>query len=198
MQEKLAQLLDKKSKWFSNLMRDDVIKYQKIYNFEKGPNGSMWNNESDAFRHAYMQAFIGCIDDGLARNLGDVHEKNGNAMHQDIAEARMDFHNNIQGREIAKELKNELGKTRLNPFDKNIQDKIADKVIKRMNDGKLILNPQGRRKPKTELKSKSENLTAPDGCAGTYSVSGYTRSDGIKVPSYERTCGAKHSSKNLR
>ena len=29
-------------------------------------------------------------------------------------------------------------------------------------------------------------------CAGTYKVSGYVRSDGIKVSSYERTCGAKH------
>ncbi len=30
------------------------------------------------------------------------------------------------------------------------------------------------------------------GCAGTYKVSGYVRSDGVKVSSYERTCGAKH------
>lgn len=29
-------------------------------------------------------------------------------------------------------------------------------------------------------------------CAGTYKVSGYVRSDGVKVSSYERTCGAKH------
>lgn len=30
------------------------------------------------------------------------------------------------------------------------------------------------------------------GCAGTYSVSGYTRDDGTKVSGYTRTCGAKH------
>lgn len=29
-------------------------------------------------------------------------------------------------------------------------------------------------------------------CAGTYQVSGYTREDGTQVPSYFRTCGAKH------
>lgn len=29
-------------------------------------------------------------------------------------------------------------------------------------------------------------------CAGTYKVSGYVRSDGVKVSSYERICGAKH------
>ena len=32
----------------------------------------------------------------------------------------------------------------------------------------------------------------PPGCAGTYHVSGYVRSDGVKVSDYERTCGAKH------
>lgn len=31
-----------------------------------------------------------------------------------------------------------------------------------------------------------------DNCVGTYQVSGYTRNDGTKVSSYERTCGAKH------
>lgn len=29
-------------------------------------------------------------------------------------------------------------------------------------------------------------------CAGIYQVSGYTRNDGTKVSSYERTCGVKH------
>ncbi len=31
------------------------------------------------------------------------------------------------------------------------------------------------------------------GCVGSYEVSGYTRSDGKKIDSYTRTCGAKHS-----
>ncbi|MCM1003008.1 MAG: lipase family protein [Candidatus Gastranaerophilales bacterium] len=30
-------------------------------------------------------------------------------------------------------------------------------------------------------------------CAGSYTVSGYTRSDGTEVGGYTRTCGAKHS-----
>lgn len=34
-----------------------------------------------------------------------------------------------------------------------------------------------------------------EGCAGTYKVSGYTRSDGQKISSYERMCGAKHLNK---
>ena len=33
-------------------------------------------------------------------------------------------------------------------------------------------------------------------CIGTYKVSGYTKSDGTKVSSYMRTCGAKHEGDN--
>jgi len=36
------------------------------------------------------------------------------------------------------------------------------------------------------------NVSRPEGCAGTYHVRGYVRSDGVKVSDYERTCGAKH------
>ncbi|MCQ2740433.1 MAG: hypothetical protein MJ237_09470 [bacterium] len=36
------------------------------------------------------------------------------------------------------------------------------------------------------------NVSTPTGCAGTYHVRGYVRSDGVKVSDYERTCGAKH------
>ena len=38
----------------------------------------------------------------------------------------------------------------------------------------------------------ASNITKPQGCAGTYHVRGYVRSDGVKVSDYERTCGAKH------
>ncbi|MCM1265611.1 MAG: hypothetical protein NC200_05365 [Candidatus Gastranaerophilales bacterium] len=44
------------------------------------------------------------------------------------------------------------------------------------------------------FKDKSDTGEAVQ-CAGTYRVSGYIRSDGIKVSSYERTCVAKHMGK---
>ncbi|MBQ3025382.1 MAG: hypothetical protein IJD23_08745 [Spirochaetaceae bacterium] len=37
-------------------------------------------------------------------------------------------------------------------------------------------------------------MTKDNGCVGSYSVSGYTRGDGVQVSSYTRTCGAAHSS----
>ena len=39
------------------------------------------------------------------------------------------------------------------------------------------------------------NVSKPEGCAGTYHVRGYVRSDGVKVSGYERTRGAKHLGK---
>ena len=38
-----------------------------------------------------------------------------------------------------------------------------------------------------------EKMTKDNGCVGSYSVSGYTRSDGTEVSGYTRTCGAAHS-----
>ena len=37
-------------------------------------------------------------------------------------------------------------------------------------------------------------MTKDNGCVGSYSVSGYTRGDGVQVSSYTRTCGAAHNS----
>lgn len=51
-------------------------------------------------------------------------------------------------------------------------------------------NPSYRPNPKNY--NSHSNFTASNGCAGSYSVSGYTRSDGTKVDGYTRTCGAKH------
>lgn len=48
-----------------------------------------------------------------------------------------------------------------------------------------LFHPQGRQT------GDAANIHSSS-CAGTYKVSGYVRSDGVKVSSYERTCGAKH------
>jgi hypothetical protein len=50
----------------SNIRRDfnakihaDTVKYQKQYGFEMGTGEhATWNNEADAFKHAYMQACL--------------------------------------------------------------------------------------------------------------------------------------------
>ena len=183
----------------TDVMIRDTAKFQEIYGFEVGSNGSAWNNESDAFRHAYMQAYLTLrLGEIPAKILGKYHEIDGN-MHnnQDKAEETMDFHNNSVGREIGNELKNE----KINPDSPEIKEIIAKKVAERMQAGKLILDPSGRRTPKTKLNIPEVNNQIKDkskshsqkGCVGSYPVSGYTRSDGTEVKGYTRTCGAKHA-----
>jgi len=112
----------------------------------------------------------------------------------------MDQWNNAQGREIAKEIFKEYGIKAKNAFSREIKDIIARKVAERMQAGKLILDPTGRRTPKKKLNISGVNNQVNNNgvshsqkdCTGSYPVSGYTRADGTKVEGYTRTC-YKHS-----
>ena len=185
---------------FTNVMLRDTAKFQEKYGFEVGSNGSAWNNESDAFRHAYMQAYLTLrLGEIPAKILGKYHEIDEN-MHnnQDKAEEIMDLHNNSIGREIGNEIKNEHKNESINPDMPEIKEIIARKVTERMQAGKLILDPSGRRIPNKKLNIPKDNKSqkhshSQKGCVGSYQVSGYTRADGTEVKSYTRTCGAKHS-----
>lgn len=159
-------------------MLRDTIKYQKQYGFEL-KNGSAWNNEADAFRHAYMQAYLTLrFNDYGAKILGDFHERDGNKKHnQSKEEEKMDLHNNEIGRQIGNEIRKEYKDIRVNPNDERIKDIMARKVVERMQEGKLILDLSGRRQPKQKLKIQKniDTKIIPEGCVGTYQVSGYTR-----------------------
>ena len=184
---------------FTDVMLRDTAKFQEKYGFEVGSNGSAHNNESDAFRHVYMQAYLTLrYNDFAAEQLGNYHEWDGNMRNnQNKAEEIMDLHNNSIGREIGNEIKNEHKNEKINPDSPEIKEIIARKVAERMQTGKLILDPSGRRTPKKKLnipgvndRSKSHSQK---GCVGYYQVSGYTRADGTEVKGYTRTCGAKHA-----
>ena len=66
------------AKIYGNDILDKTIKYQKIYGFKIGENNKAVDNEADAFRHTYMQAYISLKYGGYttAKYLGDKHEKN--------------------------------------------------------------------------------------------------------------------------
>lgn len=185
---------------FTDVMIKDTVKFQEKYGFEIGPNGSAWNNESDAFRHAYMQAYLTLrYNNFVAKQLGNYHEWDGNKTNgQDNLEELMDQHNNNIGREIGSEIRKEQVSKNLNPDSPEIKEIIARKVVERMQKGDLILEPSGRRHLKKKLNIPQEKTSNKiNGCAGSYSVSGYTRSDGTKVDGYTRTCGAKHLGMSL-
>ena len=48
-------------------------------------------------------------------------------------------------------------------------------------------------KAKNKISEIGNKQSSNSQCVGSYSLSGYTRSDGTKVGDYTRTCGAKHN-----
>ena len=182
---------------------NDTTHYQKQYGFEIGTGEhATWNNEADAFKHTFMQAQLSLLVGNNASALaGHIHELQGRLNNQDKKEEQMDQWNNNQGREIAKEIWKEYGIKSKNSFNPEIKDIIARKVAERMQAGKLILDPSGRRTPKKKLNipevnngiNGKGNSHSQKGCVGSYQVSGYTRADGTEVKGYTRTCGAKHA-----
>ena len=143
MLEQNSKLIDN----FKKEMFNKTIEYQKKYKFNIGSGEhSTWNNEADAFKHAFMQArttvFVGA---NISKFWGDLHERNGNKYSsQSKGEENMDKWNNAIGREIGEEIKKEIKNK--NYSDEEIDDLIAKKVMERMRTGKLITHPSDKRK----------------------------------------------------
>ena len=81
---------------------------------------------------------------------------------------------------------------------------IADRGIYPARNDKLLVglvNPTYRTekihpnalKTKNKISEIGNKQNSKSQCIGSYSVSGYTRSDGTKVGDYIRSCGAKHN-----
>ena len=144
--------------------------YQKIHGFEisSDPKHPTWNNEADAFKHAFMQAILAqryTIPMSLV--AGWFHEIDGTIKGQPVGELNMDLWNNKVGREIFNEVKRELmGKRRKDYPSKRIEDIYAQKIVERMQNGDLITNPNDKRQFKEYNKYfKNKNLNTPTGQA---------------------------------
>ena len=167
-------------KKYSSYVFDATTKYQKKYGFDIGTGEhATWNNEADAFKHAYMQAQLSLwTGKHISKALGDFHEFQGNkTMGQSKEEYNMDNWNNEQGREIAREIIQQYGVLSTVPSQK-INDIIAEKVVKRMKEGKLILSPNDSRKYEN-YKNNNYHSAKTTGQAApinqlTSSFSGYT------------------------
>ena len=123
-------------------------KFQKKFNLEKRDKkgNEYWNNESDAFKHAYMQAYL-TINNGIfyAWGAGTYHEQEVRIFNQPIEEEKMDTHNNKIGRDIGEKIKKEFG-SKWNNLSEEMKDNIIGvRIIERMQNGELITNPDGRR-----------------------------------------------------
>jgi len=162
--EQNSQLIDN----FKKEMFKKTVEYQKKYGFDIGSGEhSTWNNEADAFKHAFMQAFL-TIKYGKTMGLigGYLHERNGNKYYsQSKGEENMDKWNNAQGREIAKEIINEYNPTLIKMYKNSgrLDDIIAKKVMERMRAGKLITHPSDKRKYTGFAANIEDESYIPDG-----------------------------------
>ncbi len=146
----------KLQKEFNNEVDKKTKEYQKRYNFQIGTGkNSTWNNEADAFKHAYMSAILSIrygelssVTAGLKHEIENL--LNGNKK----SETNMDLHNNYEGYKIAREVKKELNYKNLDKESKLIDDIVAKKIIEKMRKGKLILNPNDQRAKTIESKIK--------------------------------------------
>ena len=96
---------------FNKYIHNETFKYQRQYGFEMGTGEhATWNNEADAFKHAYMQAVLS-IGYGNAASAvaGYKHEIEGKETIP--GERNMDLWNNKIGREVVEDMKHDYGDT---------------------------------------------------------------------------------------
>lgn len=131
---------------FTKEMVNDTLKYQKKYGFKLGENNSAHNNEGDTFRHAYMQSVMANRYGTLpTKAISFGHEFVGKIKGQDPREANMDMWNNQQGQQIYNEIKREYPNFNKLP-EQQQKDIVAEKVVQRMKEGKLITGLDDLRK----------------------------------------------------
>lgn len=135
---------------FKQEMFNEAGNYQKIYGYETNPdpNHASWNNEADAFKHAFMQAIgVQRYNVPTAAIFAKGHELNGKVNKgQPEAEENMDNWNNRVGREIGLELREMLRNDPGAKNDRYIKNLAAELVMQKMREGKLITSPDDPRK----------------------------------------------------
>ena len=154
---------------FNKIVLDATFKAQQKYGFEigTGPH-STWNNEADAFKHAYMQWYLGYhYKNFIAYGLGIYHENE--TPNAPKGERNMDLWNNSIGREIAREMKKHPEISKKSAEEKS---EIASRIIyEKMRNGELITSPDdkrvfnektGKREPAPEQQPPQNNISNPN------------------------------------
>lgn len=142
----ITKYYNEKREYINKRTLEVTGRFQKHYNLEiRDKKGNeYWNNECDAFKHAYMQAYMTTIyGEFIAKKAGDYHEYEGRENNQDICEEYMDKHNNKIGREIGDKVKKEYGDSWKTLSEEQKDNIIGVRIIERMQNGELITNPNG-------------------------------------------------------
>jgi len=126
---------------------DATYKAQKKYGFKMGTGEhATWNNEADAFKHAYMQWYMTWnYGEAFATSAGDYHEEE---VRETVpGETNMDFWNNKIGRELAKDMLKIKKKKDWDMLGEEYYEEYAAKmIVEKMQQGELITHPSDPRK----------------------------------------------------
>ena len=143
--EKMSKLTfseDERMK-FEDKMMDYARYYQKLYKFNGKDN--FHNDEGDAFKHAFGSAYMVLTMGSLGGFAGGIKHEYDEEKNPP-KELNMDLWNNRKGRDIAEEIKKEFTISRFNKFSEQEQlDIIAQRVIEKLKNGELIINPDDKR-----------------------------------------------------
>ena len=146
---------------FNQVVLDATRKAQQKYGFDmtkrEGAYSNTHNNEADAFKHAYLSWLLSYKYGGdfVAEQLGNMHENE--TPNAPYGEKNMDLWNNAMGREIAYDMKRELGEDYDLLGDDWASDYASRKIYEKIQNGELITNPNDRRKyEKLELELLNE------------------------------------------
>jgi hypothetical protein len=119
-----------------------TYKYHKIRGFKINTGeGTAHNNDADAFKHAFMQAYLMIVHPNHpAKTIGDYHEYI-EGWNYDRKENNMDLWNNSIGREIVHDLKCILGRNYSKYSKGELLDIVSEQICDRMENGDLITDP---------------------------------------------------------
>lgn len=122
-------------KKFNDEIVDKTWHYQKKFGFEtsKRQGHEFWNNEADAFKHAFLSADLDFKYGNIWSTIfGIGHESE--TPNNPQGEWNMDSWNNHQGREIAREIHKEYGDKFMKLSQQQRDDIIAVKIMDRMRN----------------------------------------------------------------
>ncbi len=143
-----------KQKEYNDEIVNKTLHYKNKFGFKTNSQKGheFWNNEADAFKHAFIGADMYLRQNNQYSLWGGMYHEY-QTPNNPPREWNMDSWNNNQGREIAKEIKKEYGDkfTQLSQQQQN--DIIAVKIMYKMRNGELITNPTDAR----DYKGKIEN-----------------------------------------
>lgn len=131
---------------FNDDVLDATYKAQKKYSFKMGTGEhATWNNEADAFKHAYMQWKLSWKHgEAIAKKLGDMHEDE--TPNAPAGERNMDLWNNAIGREVAYEMKQKFGEDYDYVPMETASDYASNIIADKLRRGELITHPDDKRK----------------------------------------------------